>query len=140
MRIKNSYFDFEFQKIIYHTHSNFEEKAPPTDIALTQYYTMDDFKFFKIFVITSNSRGSGTNANVYIIIFDSFKNTGTNHLSQDNFSIQKKTYLDKIPLQRSRTHQNPFEKGFQDEFHVEIAELDSPTKIKYMKTFQFLAK
>ena len=67
MRIKNSYFDFEFQKIIYHTHSNFEEKAPPTDIALTQYYTMDDFKFFKIFVITSNSRGSGTNANVILL-------------------------------------------------------------------------
>jgi hypothetical protein len=86
MRIRNSYFDFELQEWVHSTISNFQEKAPPSQIPLSKYYTINDFTFFKISVITSNSVGSGTNANVYIIIFDSFKNTGTNHSSQDNFS------------------------------------------------------
>ena len=54
---------------------------PPSEILRSKYCIIDDFTFFQINVITSNFYGSGTNANVYIIIFDSFKNTGTNHLS-----------------------------------------------------------
>lgn len=86
MRKNNSYFDFEFQNMVQSTLSNFQEKAPPSEIPLSKYYTINDYTFFKINVITSNSVGSGTNANVYIIIFDSLKNTGANYSSQDNFS------------------------------------------------------
>jgi hypothetical protein len=40
-------------------------------------------------------------------------------------------FLGKVFLQTSRTHRDPFEKGHQDEFHVELTELGPPTKIKY---------
>ncbi|CAF1252253.1 unnamed protein product [Adineta steineri] len=59
---------------------------------------------YKVYVVTSGDIGSGTNANVYIIIFGEYNNTG------------------KVHLLKSKTHQDPFERGQTDLF--EIAHID----------------
>lgn len=79
-RINNSYFEFEFRDKI-RNRVGYPNDYPPTEILLSKYYIINDLTFFQINIITSDSLGSGTDANVYIIIFDSFKNTGTNRLS-----------------------------------------------------------
>ncbi|CAF0789885.1 unnamed protein product [Adineta steineri] len=110
-RINNTYFEFDFQDNI-RNRNGLHGEYPPSEILLSKYYIINDLTFFQISVITSDSLGSGTDANVYIIIFDSFKNTG------------------KIPLKNSKTYKNPFEQGHRDEFHIELTEFDSPIKIK----------
>ncbi|CAF4587849.1 unnamed protein product [Rotaria sp. Silwood1] len=67
---------------------------------------------YKINVITSKEWGSGTNANVYIIIFGENNDTG------------------KIPLVTSKTHKDPFEQGNTDVFEIETMDIGEPTKIK----------
>ena len=59
--------------------------TPGTKIPLSNYYIINEFKLFKINVFTSTSFYSGTDANVYIIIFDFFKDTGSsgNDLCKD---------------------------------------------------------
>ncbi|CAF4073398.1 unnamed protein product, partial [Rotaria sordida] len=67
---------------------------------------------YKISVITSNEFGSGTNANVYIIIFGKHNDTG------------------KVPLMTSKTHNDPFERDHTDEFEIEAMDIGEPEKIK----------
>ncbi|CAF0968400.1 unnamed protein product [Rotaria sp. Silwood1] len=67
---------------------------------------------YRINVITSNKFGSGTDANVYIIIFGEHENTG------------------KIPLVKSKTNKDPFEKGHRDLFEIEAIDIGQPEKIK----------
>ncbi|CAF4048737.1 unnamed protein product, partial [Rotaria sordida] len=67
---------------------------------------------YKISVITSNEFGSGTNANVYIIIFGENNDTG------------------KVPLVTSKTYSDPFDRGHTDEFEIEAMDIGEPKKIK----------
>ncbi|CAM2710921.1 unnamed protein product [Rotaria socialis] len=67
---------------------------------------------YKINVITSNERGSGTDAKVYIIIFGKNNDTG------------------KVPLAISKTHKDPFERGHTDLFEIEAMDIGEPKKIK----------
>jgi hypothetical protein len=68
---------------------------------------------YKVNVVTSDKFGSGTNANVYIIIFGKHNDTG------------------KVPLATSKTHKDPFEQGHTDVFEIEAMDIGEPTKIKY---------
>ncbi|CAF1135774.1 unnamed protein product [Rotaria sordida] len=67
---------------------------------------------YRINMITANKFGSGTNANVYIIIFGEHDDTN------------------KIPLVKSKTHKDPFIKGHRDLFEIEAIDIGQPTKIK----------
>jgi hypothetical protein len=68
---------------------------------------------YKVNVVTSDKFGSGTNANVYIIIFGKHNDTG------------------KVPLATSKTHKDPFESGHTDVFEIEAMDIGEPKKIKY---------
>ncbi|CAF1287745.1 unnamed protein product [Rotaria sordida] len=67
---------------------------------------------YKISVITSNEFGSGTNANVYIIIFGENNDTG------------------KVPLVTSKTYSDPFDRDHTDVFEIEAMDIGEPKKIK----------
>ncbi|CAF4496641.1 unnamed protein product, partial [Rotaria sp. Silwood2] len=83
----------------------FENKVLP---ASTRHQTTT----YRINVITSNKFGSGTDANVYIIIFGEHEDTG------------------KLPLVKSKTHKDPFEKGHRDLFEIEAIDIGQLKKIK----------
>jgi len=72
---------------------------------------------YKVNVITSDKFGSGTNANVYIIIFGKHNDTGI------------------VPLATSKTHSDPFEQGHTGVFEIEAMDIGEPTKIKYEQLF-----
>lgn len=115
-RINNSYFKFEHR-----------QKIP-----LSNYWIINDFKFFKISVFTSKSFNSGTNAKVYIIIFDFFKNTDSrNHLCVDKIVKNKNYFQVKYYQKNPKQIRILLNADSRDEFYVQLDEFGSPTKIKY---------
>ncbi|CAF3723658.1 unnamed protein product [Rotaria sp. Silwood1] len=67
---------------------------------------------YRIKTITADVFGSGTDSKVYIIIFGENNDTG------------------KIPLVKSTTHKNPFERGNADLFEIENIDVGQLKKIK----------
>ncbi len=84
---------------------------------------------YKIKVTTSKEFGSGTCANVYIIIFGK-------HLLYKIREDRLLSYeIGKVPLSTSKTHNDPFESGHTDEFEIEAMDIGEPIKIKYEMFF-----
>lgn len=85
---------------------------------------------YKVNVITSKEFGSGTDANVYIIIFGKNNDTGTiSFVHRIILFIILITGI--VPLRTSKTHKDPFERGHTDVFEIEAIDIGEPTKIKY---------
>jgi hypothetical protein len=91
---------------------------------------------YKINVTTSKEFGSGTNANVYIIIFGKHNDTGLMDLLYKIREDRLLSYeIGKVPLSTSKTHNDPFESGHTDEFEIEAMDIGEPIKIKYEMFF-----
>ncbi|XP_072045883.1 lipoxygenase homology domain-containing protein 1-like [Amphiura filiformis] len=71
-----------------------------------------EIETYKIFVTTSNDKNSGTDANVHIYIYGENGET------------------EKIPLKKSKTHRDKFERGNTDEFEIDAKDVGDITKIK----------
>ncbi|XP_071954737.1 lipoxygenase homology domain-containing protein 1-like [Antedon mediterranea] len=80
-----------------------DELALETKAAMETYH---------VFVTTSDVRGAGTDANVYVIIFGENDDTGL------------------INLKSSKTNKNKFERGVTDEFVVEAVHIGDIQKIR----------
>jgi hypothetical protein len=67
---------------------------------------------YEVTVKTTNKRGAGTDANVYIIIYGELGDSGERHLN------------------KSKTHRNKFERNQTDIFDLEIVHLGELKKVR----------
>ncbi len=80
--------------------------------SIITFFLLDENAPYKVIVKTSKKFGSGTDAKVHIKLNGEFEST------------------DRIPLNRSLTHKNPFESGNEDVFEVVAPNLGALTKIR----------
>ena len=70
---------------------------------------------YHVYLTTSDERGAGTDANVYIILYGENDDTGQNFLKS------------------SKTNKDKFERGKTDEFVIEAVQIGDIQKIRWVR-------